>query len=475
MPSIFLGPFDLDAVPPVISNQSPAPLSVDVPVSTSVSFDVTDVGSNVNTASIDVTISGQPAIVDGVFQTGFTGSISVIANGYAVAVTPDSPLDYSQSISVQAYAEDLAGIPNVVSAAWSFTTEEAPDINPPEVINRVPASGATTIPVSTSISFSIVDYLSDVDAATVQISVSGSVAFDASLGGFQAGFTGTGPTPVPNGFAYVIQSVTPFPNGAVIDVEVIASDVKGNSSTTSYSFTTLAPSFGIGTISAYLTNEARKLIARGLTEGFLLGDWSFQVGSGGYNPLDPTQAIEVDPEAQTLLSPIGVVKPLGNIISFGSGASAVLTSEEGVVQIDGLSSMPVGISNRYLSISGAASDNLNGTWSIRQWLSPTSVTINAPLVTESEPGPLSWGLREFCTLMPNDSAVDFRARLVEADAVGFEIAEVAIFCRVLKVPSVPVFPIPVPLGSQILFANSHFPPFVKDTNMVANFHICVQV
>jgi hypothetical protein len=77
--------------------------------------------------------------------------------------------------------------------------------------------------------------------------------------------------------------------------------------------------------------------------------------------------------------------------------------------------------------------------------------------------------------MPNDSAVDFHARLAEADAVGFEIAEVAIFCRVLKVPSVPVFPIPVPLGSQLLFANSHFPPFVKDTNMVANFHICVQV
>ena len=228
-------------------------------------------------------------------------------------------------------------------------------------------------------------------------------------------------------------------------------------------------------ISAYLTNEARRLITRGLTEGFILGDWSYQVGSGGYDPLDPTQALDVDPAAQALLLPIGTTQPLGNVISTGTGASASLTAEPGVVQIDGLTSITSAVSKRYLSLTGAASTNLNGTWSIRQWLSASSVTVNAPLVTAADAGPLNWEFREFGTLMPNDSAADFHCRLTEPEAAGLEIAEVGIFCRLLKAPEFPAFPLPVPLGAQILFANSHFPPFVKDASMVANLHICVQV
>jgi hypothetical protein len=228
-------------------------------------------------------------------------------------------------------------------------------------------------------------------------------------------------------------------------------------------------------ISAYLTDLARKLIARGLTEGVLLGDWSFQVGSGGYNPLDPTDVLDVDPSLQALLAPIGSPRPLGRVRDSGVGASASLTAENGVIQIDGLLAIPDAVSNRYLTIAGAVSANLNGTWPIRQWLSSTSVAINAPLVTDADAGPLTWELRDLVTFKPNPSASDFHARLSETEEPGVEVAEIAIFCRVLLVPAVTVYPLPVPVGTRILFANAHFTPFIKDTNMVANFHVCVQV
>ena len=228
-------------------------------------------------------------------------------------------------------------------------------------------------------------------------------------------------------------------------------------------------------ISAYLTDEARKLIARGLTEGMLLGDWSFQVGSGGYSPLDPTDVLEVDPALQALLSPVGTRRPLGRIRSSGIAASASLTAEAGVVQIDGLVDIPNAISNRYLTIVGAANDSLNGTWSIRQWLSPTSVLINAPLATEADAGPLVWDFRDLVTFKPNPYAVDFHGRLSDAELSGAEIAEIGIFCRLLTVPAYPIYPLPMPVGTLLLFANSHFPPIIKDPDMVANFHVCVQV
>lgn len=231
----------------------------------------------------------------------------------------------------------------------------------------------------------------------------------------------------------------------------------------------------IASLSAYLTDLGRKLIARGLTEGVLLGDWSFQVGSDGYDPMDPTQVLEVDPSLQALLSPIGPRLPLGLVIGNGGGASASLTSEPGVIQINGLSGIPNAVTGKYLSIYGSADPNLNGTWAIRGWIDATSVTINMPLVTAPSAGPLTWEYRKACLFKPNDSACDFHGRLTEAQAVGTEIAEVGIFCRVLIAPTSPSFPLPIGVGQQLLFANSHFPPVTKDANTVINFHVCVQV
>jgi hypothetical protein len=224
-------------------------------------------------------------------------------------------------------------------------------------------------------------------------------------------------------------------------------------------------------LSAVLTKVARMLSARAYTEGVVLGDWTFQCGSGGFNNLNPFDITEVDPTLQTLLSPIGDQKPLGRVRSSGSGASA-LNLGNGLVQVEGLVGIPA-TPNRHLTISGAISPNLDGTWAIRERIDDTSVVIYAPLVTNAG-GSLDWEFRDLCIARPNDKATDFHCRLEAADAVGLEIGEVAVFARLIVAPSSPIFPLPVAKGDRFLFAKAHMPPVAKSSEMALNFHVCVQ-
>lgn len=227
----------------------------------------------------------------------------------------------------------------------------------------------------------------------------------------------------------------------------------------------------IQSISAVLTDAARHIIARSLAEGITLGDWSFQVGTGGFNLLDPTLAEPVDSSLQNLLAPVGTEMPLGRSLLSGGAASAALTAEPGVIQIDGLSAIPLSAVTKWLTISGAGSPTLNGSWVVRQVLSATSVLVNAPLVTAPDAGPLSWELRESVTLRPNSSAVCFHGRLPETSAAdGLELGEVAIYCRVLRAPADPSLE-----GSSYLFANSHHPAMAKNSQMSVNYYVCVQI
>jgi hypothetical protein len=227
----------------------------------------------------------------------------------------------------------------------------------------------------------------------------------------------------------------------------------------------------IQSISAMLTDRARELVARSLAEDIAFSDWSFQVGTSGFDTLDPTLVDPVDPTLQALVSPVGSALPLGRVTLSGAAASASLTTEAGVIQIDGLAAIPASALSSWLFISGAASSNLNGLWSIRSVLSATSVTINAPLATAADAGPLSWELRESCTWKPNASAASFHGRLIESEAVNLELGEVAIFCRIVRAPITD----PGLLGQTVMFANAHHTAMAKNSSMVVNYHVVVQV
>jgi len=222
-------------------------------------------------------------------------------------------------------------------------------------------------------------------------------------------------------------------------------------------------------IEAGLTNLARQLRARSLTEGIVLGDWSIQFGDDGFDPMDPDEVTAIDFDAQTLGSPLGAARPLGLVIDSGAAAS-VTPLGGGHVQVDGLLAIPNFTFRRWLTLSGSADPFINGTWRIGSWLSSTSVIVHAPLVEVADAGPLSWELRRACILRPNAGALAFYGRLPSVDPINdAEIGEVGIFGRVLASPLDPSI-----LGLGYLHAVAHLPSAAKIEGVVMSPRICVQ-
>jgi hypothetical protein len=224
-------------------------------------------------------------------------------------------------------------------------------------------------------------------------------------------------------------------------------------------------------IDAGLTDLARELRARGEAEGVVLGDWSFQVGTDGFDPLAPDEVTDVDYSLQTLSSPVGGTRYLGRVLDTGAAASVTVLTD-GFMQVDGLAAIPANTYNRWLRVYGSADPLINGTWVISQYNSATSVTVYNPLATADDAGPLSWELREACVLRPNDKALSFHGRLLAPDATvdGQELGEAGVFGRVLLAPTEPGL-----VGSSVLFAVSHYPAYAKFAEMIANYHVAVQV
>jgi hypothetical protein len=126
MADIFLGEFDVDILPPVVTEELPAPGTVDVSLFTDISFKIQDQGgSSVDIDSLDVTVDGQPAITAGVFQLGFGGTITPIPSGWDVVIDPGNPLNLDSLIETTIDAQDQASIPNIMPTfSWVFQTNE---------------------------------------------------------------------------------------------------------------------------------------------------------------------------------------------------------------------------------------------------------------------------------------------------------------------------------------------------------------
>lgn len=227
----------------------------------------------------------------------------------------------------------------------------------------------------------------------------------------------------------------------------------------------------IQSLDAGLTDLARELRVRGETEGVVFGDWHFQVGTDGFDPLNPDQVTPVDYTLQSLSAPLGGDRYLGRVLSSGAAASVTVLSD-GLVQIDGLSGVPESITNKWVRISGSANANLNGTWIVSERVSATSVLAYNPLADADDLGPLNWELRESCILRPNPRATDFHGRLLAPDATadGQQLGQIGVFCRVLQAPSDPSL-----IGTTVLFCVAHYPALGKFAEATINYHVCVQV
>jgi hypothetical protein len=222
-------------------------------------------------------------------------------------------------------------------------------------------------------------------------------------------------------------------------------------------------------IDAGLTDFARQLQSRACAEGVMLGDWSFQVGTDGYDLGTPTLALDVDPSLQVLGAPVGGSRLLGRALASGA-AAAVSVVGQGILEVSGLAAIPSMVHRRWLSLSGSADPLLNGTWLITSWISANTVRIYNPLASAGDAGPLAWTLRSSVALSPNPRATAFHGKLDTTDVTdGLILGEIGIFGRVLRAPSDPGI-----VGNAFLFATTHHAAIVKTPGVFLTYFICVQ-
>ena len=120
---------------------------------------------------------------------------------------------------------------------WSF------DIGtPPYLDGYNPTPGQTEVELNTSIIVHIKDTETFVDISTLDAYVNGSDAYRASLGGFQAPFSGsiTGPT---NDRTLTINTSVNYPFDQSIITRIVVDDYGGNTLDAYWSFTTLADGY----------------------------------------------------------------------------------------------------------------------------------------------------------------------------------------------------------------------------------------
>lgn len=114
------------------------------------------------------------------------------------------------------------------------------EADPPFLANLVPDSGATGVAVDAAVTGDIVDTGDGVDGASIVVTVDGTVAYDAGMGGLQNSFAGTVVDNLDGSFSFNLTAPGAFTDVAAVDVRVQASDLSPlvNVLDTTYSFTT---------------------------------------------------------------------------------------------------------------------------------------------------------------------------------------------------------------------------------------------
>lgn len=245
MADVFVGTQSLDTTPPSVLNRVPAPGQPDVLVGAAVTFDVVDDpgGSGVDSATVTVTIEGANAILNGVVQAGYSGSLTPITDGFSVSVTPDAGLPQGTTIDITIDAADSATTPNVMTqVVYTFDTEIG-DVDAPFVVNQIPAPSQTDVPFDTEIEFDLIDVIgagtfsTGVDTNHITVTVDGNPAI--TNGVFQGSYTGT-ITAIDNGGKRVRVAPGELAFGGTVPITVDARDFANPQNimpTVNYSFT----------------------------------------------------------------------------------------------------------------------------------------------------------------------------------------------------------------------------------------------
>lgn len=200
-----------DTQAPQIVDFTPANGSADVPLSSNLSFRVTDNQSGVDINTLSV-IAHNTTYTNGSPQMTVTGT----ALDFTIVINPSTDFPFNTEIVTTIGVEDVTG--NVMpQRVFRFN---APDTQPPNVVNVNPANGAREIPLSSNVSFRLTDNETGVDLSTLSITLNGESYANTSS---QVTITGT-----PTSQDVVINPDNNFPFNTQITLTVGVSDIGGN-------------------------------------------------------------------------------------------------------------------------------------------------------------------------------------------------------------------------------------------------------
>jgi hypothetical protein len=224
-----------DWAAPTIDTPFPAHTTLDVSETSLISFSTHDPsGSGIDSATINCTVNGTDAIINGVFETGWDGVGSLIAangtDGYDVTIEKVDPMGSYELHTVIANADDNSGN-SAPQLLWWFRTE---DYLGPLVAPVDPTNGQSAVPVTNHVI---------VDVTDEQLVSSNSVKVEVDLGfgfvlayeqgaftEFKSGYDGpdSGITTISGGYRVTIDLTTDFPLATEVSIRVTADDPEGN-------------------------------------------------------------------------------------------------------------------------------------------------------------------------------------------------------------------------------------------------------
>jgi hypothetical protein len=229
---------------PVISEIAPANGSLDNAPNTPIFFQITDQGSGVLPATLIVSlnitqnmiITGENAILLGVIQPGYTGSITTLGTTLDVFLTRTVEFDSNAAVTVAIQGQNEA---NVVNGSFQF---EILDVSPPTLSNFIPAKDSVNISESSTVSLTISDNNgSGINLSTLNVTLNGTYAIRNGIKQFPFLLPSSqillSPSPANIQTAILVLNATDdFPAAQFVQVYVSAKDSRSNQTNLHYSF-----------------------------------------------------------------------------------------------------------------------------------------------------------------------------------------------------------------------------------------------
>lgn len=219
-----------DVNAPTLVNESPTGSGVSQ--SANISFELHDDGSGVDSGTLTVVVEGDAAIVNGVFQPPWTGTIVAnLFNGYDVTINaPGSGWPSYDIIDVEISVDDVAA--NHADLGWSFSVE---DVLGPRIIPVAPVAGEPEISIAANIEIRFQDE-HEVVLTSMKVYIDqGGGGFELAYEGggspdFKPGWDGpaSGLSGTANNRLLVIDKAGSLPPNTLITVWVFAQDPDGN-------------------------------------------------------------------------------------------------------------------------------------------------------------------------------------------------------------------------------------------------------